>query len=303
MGALLPQTWRRAAALMVAGALAPTALAAGVSIQVVPPEGSQVSINVHGPQRAVAALERGEADRVQELLGRLRGLSAPPPSYLSQPATAANSPTAFGSGWGAAYMGVGWEERGRYNESEDGSVGVGFGLGDARDTVALSVGLSLHGVRGEGAGDGSVALKASRSLGAGWHVAAGAEDLLHWGDGEGTESVYGAVTKVVALRQSTREPFSRLTISAGAGNERFRREKEVLADTGDLGAFASLGLRVNEWAGLFTEWTGQDMGVGLSLVPSPHHALVVTPAWTDILSKAGDGDRFTLGVTYAVFFR
>ena len=148
-----------------------------------------------------------------------------------------------------------------------------------------------------------MAVKASRALGAGWHLAAGAEDLFHWGDGDGTESFYGAVTKVVRLRQSTRDSFSRLTLSLGVGNERFRREKEVLADTGDLGAFGSVGLRVNEWAGLFAEWTGQDMGIGLSFVPSPHHAFVVTPAWTDILSKAGDGDRFTLGVTYAVFFR
>ena len=297
-------TWLRVlAATTLVAMLAPTGLAAAVSITLGrPADGNKVSIVVNDGARPVTALERGAAGQVESMLARLHALTAPPPSYLAQPATSANSPTAFGAGWGTAYMGVGWEERGRYNEAEDGSVGFGFGLGDAR-AVAVGVGISFFGLRGEGSGDGSIALKASRSLGSGWHVAAGAEDLLHWGDGEGTESLYGAVTKVFRLRDSTRDTFSRLTLSAGAGNERFRREKEVLADSGNLGVFGSVGLRVNEWAGLFAEWTGQDMGVGFSLVPLPNHALVVTPAWTDILSKAGDGDRFTLGVTYAVFFR
>jgi hypothetical protein len=43
-----------------------------------------------------------------------------------------------------------------------------------------------------------------------------------------------------------------------------------------------------------TEWTGQDLAMGLSIVPFKNFPLTITPAFRDI-TGAGEGARFVLG--------
>ncbi|MEM9093021.1 MAG: S-layer homology domain-containing protein, partial [Cyanobacteria bacterium P01_F01_bin.53] len=63
-----------------------------------------------------------------------------------------------------------------------------------------------------------------------------------------------------------------------------------------VGAFGSAALQVHPSTNLITEWTGQDLAVGVSVAPFPNFPLVFTPAIRDILGE-GDGDpRFVLGV-------
>ncbi|MBO1349159.1 MAG: hypothetical protein EBE86_018005 [Hormoscilla sp. GUM202] len=50
------------------------------------------------------------------------------------------------------------------------------------------------------------------------------------------------------------------------------------------------------------EWTGQDLTVGISVVPFQNLPLVITPAVTDITGNAGDGSRFILGIGYGFSF-
>ena len=50
------------------------------------------------------------------------------------------------------------------------------------------------------------------------------------------------------------------------------------------------------------EWSGQDLGLGLSITPFKKIPLVITPAITDITGRAGDGSRFILGVGYSFSF-
>lgn len=276
-------------------------LAVALALVWAAPLSADVTIQVHEDE--VAADDGTSAGRIQGLLDRLNEVEKPRVSYLAIPANSSNSPVAMGSSWGTVYFGASYQERTRYTDDDDGSVAVGFGVGDAYDSVGLDLGVSILGLQGDNAGDGSFSAKIHKALPNDFFVAVGVENAGAWGDTDVDESWYGAITKVFRLKDDPVDPFSRLTLTGGVGDGRFRREKEVINDTGDLGAFGSVSLRVLEGLGVFGEWTGQDMAVGASWVPFKDHAFVVTPAWIDILSTAGDGARFTIGASYAVFFR
>ena len=63
-----------------------------------------------------------------------------------------------------------------------------------------------------------------------------------------------------------------------------------------VGVFGSAALQVYPWANIITEWTGQDLAAGVSIVPFSNFPMVITPAVRDIAGE-GDGDpRFVVGV-------
>jgi hypothetical protein len=82
----------------------------------------------------------------------------------------------------------------------------------------------------------------------------------------------------------------------GGGN--FRSEDSVLNDTSTAGVFESVAVRVIEPVNLIAEWSGQDLSMGLSIIPFRRLPLVITPAVSDITGNAGDGVRFVLGIGY-----
>jgi len=65
--------------------------------------------------------------------------------------------------------------------------------------------------------------------------------------------------------------------------------------------FGSLGVRVARPVSAIVEWTGQDLGAGISVAPFDNFPLVITPAVRDI-TGAGDGARFILGASVAINF-
>ena len=63
-----------------------------------------------------------------------------------------------------------------------------------------------------------------------------------------------------------------------------------------LPPFGSAALQVLPSTNLITEWTGQDLAVGVSVAPFPNFPIVFTPAIRDLAGE-GDGDpRFVIGV-------
>jgi hypothetical protein len=62
-------------------------------------------------------------------------------------------------------------------------------------------------------------------------------------------------------------------------------------------------LRVAEPVNLIAEWTGQDLNLGVSIVPFREIPLVITPALADVTNNAGDGARFVLGIGYGFSFK
>jgi hypothetical protein len=219
----------------------------------------------------------------------------------SSPGSSSGSPGAFGAGWGDFFMGGGYQHRTRYAgqgtvpDRPDGSVVVGFGLGNPRSLVGVEVAVTSVSTVHTGFFERTaVSLKAHRVLPHNVGVAVGYENALTFGEGlDGGNSVYGVVTKV--WDPSGWSPLLGTTTSIGIGNGRFRPEEDVQAGQEGVNIFGSVGVHVYEGIGVIADWTGQDLTLAASLVPFRRLPLTITPAIADVTGSAGDGARFVLG--------
>ncbi|NJN23909.1 MAG: hypothetical protein HC810_05320 [Acaryochloridaceae cyanobacterium RL_2_7] len=96
--------------------------------------------------------------------------------------------------------------------------------------------------------------------------------------------------------------MSQIALTAGAGAGRYRTIFDLDNENGDPNVFGSVAFRVFEPVNVISEWTGQDLTVGLSIQPIPKVPFVITPAFTDITGNAGDGWRFVMGAGYSFRF-
>lgn len=245
-------------------------------------------------------------ERIQQLQQRLNTVGDVPLQqiYLGAPGTSSNTPTAFGGSWGSMGVGIGFQGRTRYTDESDGTAGAVVSFGNPQESVGLDVGITILELYREGFGSrGSFNFKLHRNLPEDVAVAVGLENALVWGFSDADTSVYSVVSKRFRLKESSREPLSRLDLSLGLGTGRFRSEQEVQDGVGSVGVFGNVAVNVAEPVSVFAEWTGQDLNLGASIVPFRDLPLVITPALNDITGNAGDGVRFTLGVGYGFSFR
>jgi hypothetical protein len=113
------------------------------------------------------------------------------------------------------------------------------------------------------------------------------------------------VSKVWRLRQREGDPFGSLTTNLGLGDGRFSPDFDSLTTTsqrGSIGVFGSAGLRVHEKVTLIGDWGGQDLNLGVSVLPLRWVPLVITPAWADVLGRNGHRSSFLLGVALGFKF-
>ena len=243
-------------------------------------------------------------DSSQEILVPLPYVSLKNPnSPDSAPGSTITSPTAFGAQWQDVFAGVSYQGRTRFTNLSDGAFVVGFGLGDRRESVGLEVAIaSVSTIRQGIFKNGSISAKLHRALDDSTGVAVGVENLLPWGGTDGGTSVYGVATKVFRFADSPDEAFSSLTTTLGLGSGRFRSQADVTNNTGSVNVFGSAGLRVFRPVSVIADWSGQTLGLGLSIVPFRDVPLSINPAVVDVTNGAGDGARFTMSVGYALKF-
>lgn len=223
------------------------------------------------------------------------------PKVIYSPSTTILTPSAYGKSWRQASVGLGFQHRTRFTNSADGAVGVGFGLGDARKYVGLDVGLTLTDL--DNFERGIISFKLHRRLPDLFAVAVGVNDAISWGPGDiDGPSPYGVVSKTFIFKESTKDLFSRMYVSAGLGTGRYRTENNVFTDDDTPGIFGSVALRVADPVNAIAEWSGQDLSLGFSLRPFREIPLIITPAITDVTGTAGDGVRFIFGIGYAITF-
>jgi hypothetical protein len=221
--------------------------------------------------------------------------------YRSSPSVTIINPSAYGASWRTAGIGIGLQERTRFTEDADGVIGLGFGLGNPTKNVGVQLGVTLVDVTAPFR-DGALNVKFHRRLPSDFSVALGVQGLATWGDTDGGSSGYGVVTKKFTFKKDRSQPWSELYTSIGIGGGQFRSESDIRNDVNSLGVFGSLALRAIEPVNVITEWSGQDLTIGLSIVPFRELPLVVVPAVTDITGTAGDGARFIFGVGYGFNF-
>lgn len=232
---------------------------------------------------------------------RIEQQQTAPTRYKASPNISIITPSGYGADWGTIGVGFGFQARTRFTDSSDGVVGFGFGLGDAQKLVGLQVGIALTDLS-DPFNDGSISFKVHRRLPYDFSIAAGVQGGVTFGVTDGGSSVYGVLTKRFPLRQDIRKPFSEIYTSVGVGGGQFRSESDVNNGNQTVGVFGSVAVRVLEPVSVITEWTGQDMTIGVSIVPFKNLPFVIVPAVTDITGSAGDGARFIFGAGYSFSF-
>lgn len=223
---------------------------------------------------------------------------APPPLRRSLifPGLTVSSPAAFGAEGGTVYAGVGYQERTRYLQDDDGALFLGLGLGDAREYVALDVTLTSTSTWRTGLFNRvSLGVQVERELNPRTAIAVGAENLaMLKGETDSFRSFYGVLTRLFPLKSDPTEPFSLITATIGLGDGRFRFEEDVWDDRSTVNVFGAVSVHVVRPVALIADWTGQDLALGASIAPFSSFPLVITPAFMDVTHNAGDGTRFVI---------
>lgn len=211
------------------------------------------------------------------------------------------NPYGFGTDRGF-YSGLSYQvdTRGGLDDENDGDAtwGFGVGLGNAQKAVGaeLSYNFASFGQNGRDFGSGGFNLKLHRKVAEGWGVSAGWNSFLSIGnDNDLEDSLYLSTTKIFRTRENITSAFSRVGATIGIGNGQFRTEDDIFDDNEAVNVFGSLAFRVARPVSFITEWTGQDLAMGLSVSPFRTVPLTVNLSARDI-AGAGDGARFILGV-------
>lgn len=217
-----------------------------------------------------------------------------------------SSQSAYGANFGDGFVGAGFTSRTRSGASSDGSVVAGFGLWNARDYVGVEVSVFSFSTVREGFGqNGALGIKLHRALPGNLAIAIGGENLAGWGSLDAPKTYYGVASKVWRLRQREGDPFGSLTTNLGVGDGRFSPNFDSLTSTsqrGNIGVFGSAGLRVHEKVTLIGDWGGQDLALGVSILPLRWVPLVLTPAYADVLGRNGHHATFVMGVALGFKF-
>ncbi|GCE59607.1 hypothetical protein [Microcystis aeruginosa] len=236
------------------------------------------------------------------LIEEPKTLSAKLAEFVVAPSASISIPIGFGANFGQIFGGFGFQSRTRFTNQADGGLALGVGLGEPQKIVGLDVTLAILSLFGDNAGRGSFSFKIHRSLPEGFAVALGFENAIRWGGTDAGSSIYGVVSKFFQFTETTKEPFSQLTLSLGVGGGRFRSEGAIEDGVNSLGVFASAGLRIVEPVSAIVEWSGQDLNAGISLIPFQNIPLTVNLAGADLTGNAGDGARFVMSIGYNYFF-
>ncbi len=239
---------------------------------------------------------------IEDLQSQLRELEniKDKAEFRASPALSINIPVGFGADNNTGFISGTFQQRTRYTDQSDGALGIGIGLGDARKAVGVELSYTFASFGGSrDFGSGGFNVKVHRQVADDLAIAAGWNGFLNLGsDNDFENSIYGTVTKIFRTQDDINKPFSRVAVTAGVGSGQFRSEDNFIRDSGGVNVFGNVAVRVVQPVSLIAEWSGQDLGVGLSIAPFKNIPLVITPAVRDIVG-AGDGPRFVLGAGVA----
>jgi hypothetical protein len=236
--------------------------------------------------------------------------------FRGAPGTNSGSPSAFGPNWGDAFVGGGYQNQTRgvklangtftNNGGDDGSISAGLGIGNSTETVGLEVVITSLSTLHSGFGNRtSFSFQLNRMLDNSSAIAVGVENGFIAGGGktDGTDSWYAVGSKVFMLPNTNdRRFFQAVTVSGGLGNGRFRFIDDVNSNKSTVNLFASASLLIHNQVSAILDYAGQDLNVGVSVVPFRWFPLVFTPTIADLTGTASKSPRFLLGVGIGMHF-
>jgi len=213
------------------------------------------------------------------------------------PATTLSTPVAFGAEWGDIFMGMHFVHRTRYSLIPSGAAFVGFGIGDSRKFAALEIAVLLQDLD-RLFNSGAVSFKLHRTLSDGFALAIGAENAITWGLRGRWYSFFAVASKYFSLRENPNKPFSELVLHVGIGDGRFLREKDALSEKESVNVFGAISLRLLPPLSFIANWSGQDLGLGVSITPFRDFPAIINLSLLDVTRTAGDGSRFRIALGY-----
>lgn len=234
-------------------------------------------------------------------------------NFGASPSVSVLTPIGFGGYWRTGSAGIVFVHRTRFTQGADASVAASLGLGDPEKAVGLDASVAVTGLSNEAGeqdnlGGGSLSFQVSRTLPNNFGIGVGLQNIVRWNSGasDNGASSYVVVSKIQALKQDLSEPFSLAYISLGLGNGIYRSEDDFSPDE-DFGGtpfnvFGSVAVNLSENINGIVEWTGQDLSLGMSIVPFREVPLVFTPSFVDVTGSAGDGVRFNGNLVYSIVF-
>jgi hypothetical protein len=224
----------------------------------------------------------------------------PVEEYAASPALSIYIPVGYGADRNTAFVSGTYENSVRNDPGSVGTAGVGIGLGDARKSVGAELSYTFE-TTNDSFGEGGFNAKLHRQLGQDLAGAIGWNGFLNIGRNDFEQSKYGVITKVFRTQDSLNKPFSRVAFTVGVGDGQFRSNGAVKAGDNNVNVFGNMAVRVARPVSFIAEWTGQDLGLGLSIAPFKNIPFVITPAVRDVVG-AGDHARFVLGAGTAIRF-
>jgi hypothetical protein len=287
--------------------------------QAPPPPPAPAPTEVPSTTPAVPAPPTNSDGNLQEELNNIKDNKAPAGDKFStyqpktSPAFSIFNPVGFGADNNLLFFSVSYQSRTRFTQTSDGEAGFGIGIGDAVNSVGAELSYSINSFgANSGFGSGAFNAKLHKRIGEDTAVAIGWNQFakIYFGGGRNSSSAsdypnnsyYAVGTKIFRTREDINEPLSRVALTAGVGSGVFLPfDRNANIDRGGLNVFGSLGVRVARPVSAVVEWTGADLGAGISVAPFDNFPLVITPAFRDI-TGAGDGARFILGASLAFNF-
>lgn len=217
------------------------------------------------------------------------------------PSPNAGIPSAFGANWGDVFFSASLAGADRIRPEADGSLSMGFGLGDSRRAVGVELAYNLQSVRqfGENGGfDAKIHRQVYSSDETQVAAAVGLNNFASYGNNAGgsESSLYGVVTAAHLLQPD--HPSNRLPITAslGLGGGSFSGEGS------DVGVIAGVGLQVHPQFSLNTAWSGVGVNVGASIVPVPTLPLTLNLLYGDVGNNTRAGSVAVLSIGYGFNF-
>ncbi len=221
------------------------------------------------------------------------------PASIYIPSSSAGIPSGFGAEWGDFFISAALAGADRLRPEADGSLYMGFGLGDAENLVGIEIAYNLLSIR-DFASNGSFDAKVHREFYSDdtlqVNAAVGVTSAFPYGSNAvGTESsLYGVVSSAYLLQPD--HPTNTLTLNTtlGLGGGNFAGEGS------DVGILAGVGLRVHPQFSINTAWSGVGLNVGASIVASPRSPISINLLYGDITNNTPAGSVAVISIGYGI---
>lgn len=183
------------------------------------------------------------------------------------------------------------------NDPEDGiasALALGFGLGDAEETVGFQVSVGMSPVLEDFGASGSLSVKASRRIAAGaapTYVGLSFDRLAGWGDAEGAEETASLSLTSFPRVMIGGEAYP-LMLTLGAGTHQRDGGEEP-------GLYAGAGIGLTRNFGASLAWTGETVTLGTVFRVEGLDSMRFTASVDDLFDQE-DSRRLTVAATFVV---